>query len=78
MIERIPQGLSIAIPPTSPASMGMRNGFTIDIHRMALLPLTPDWFPDMEKSGLVIGHASHPALTMGPPLISRSPDKNAK
>jgi hypothetical protein len=57
MIEGIPVGLSIAIPPAASVSMGMRNGFTIDIHRMALLPLEADWFPDVNSPGFVLGHA---------------------
>jgi hypothetical protein len=37
--------------------MGMRNGFTIDIHRLALLPFSQAWFPDLKSENFVIGRA---------------------
>ncbi len=58
MIEGIPAGLSISIPAASSVAMGMRNGFAIDVHRMALLPLEADWFPDVDDPGFVLGHAN--------------------
>lgn len=37
--------------------MGMKNAFTIDLHRLALLPATKDWFPDMENPHFTIAIA---------------------
>lgn len=48
MIHAIPDGLSVKISQANSVAMGMKNAFTIDVHRLALLPPTKDWFPDME------------------------------
>jgi len=58
MIGAIPKGLGISIPAASSLAMGMRNGFTIDVHRIAIVPLELPWFPEIAKADFVIGHAS--------------------
>ena len=57
IIDSIPPALKIRIPETSSRQMGMRNSFVIDIHRLALLPLTAEWFPEIGTSRFVIGIA---------------------
>ena len=57
MIEAIPQGLSVSVPATVSLRMGMRNAFVIDVHRMAILPPEPDWFPDIGRKDFVLGSA---------------------
>jgi hypothetical protein len=57
MIVRIPEGLAVRVSEASSRSLGMRNAFVIDVHRLALLPLTAEWFPDLGGSGFVIGRA---------------------
>jgi len=57
MIETIPQGLSVSVPAAISVRMGMRNAFIIDVHRMAILPPEPDWFPDIYRPDFVIGSA---------------------
>jgi hypothetical protein len=47
MIARIPEGCSVRITRAASRSMGMRNEFVIDIHRLALLPIDGTWFPDV-------------------------------
>ena len=57
MIERIPQGLGIAVSADRSAAMGTRVAFVIDVHRLAVLPLEPGWFPDIDGSRFVLGRA---------------------
>lgn len=57
MIAAIPKGLSVAIDRASSQRMGMRNAFVIDVHRLALLPLDPAWFPDIGDERFVIARA---------------------
>jgi len=35
----------------------MRRSFIIDIHRLALLPITVEWFPDIGGPNFVVGRA---------------------
>jgi len=57
MIQAIPDGLSVKISQANSVAMGMKNAFTIDVHRLALLPATKDWFPDMENPHFTIAIA---------------------
>lgn len=57
MIARIPEGLALAISAEKSVSMGMRNAFVIDVHRLAVLPLEPAWFPDLEVDRFVLARA---------------------
>lgn len=57
MIAAIPHGMGITVSQQSSLQMGMRNGFTIDIHRLALLPPDPVWFPDIDTERFVIACA---------------------
>ncbi|MBF0394041.1 MAG: hypothetical protein HQL38_15290 [Alphaproteobacteria bacterium] len=57
MIDAIPPGLGISISPDASSRLGMRSGFTIDVHRLALLPPEPEWFPDIERDGFIVAHA---------------------
>ncbi len=57
LIEGIPPGLSITVSEASSRKMGMRNGFTIDVHRLALLPPEALWFPDIGSDRFVIALA---------------------
>lgn len=38
--------------------MGMRNAFTIDVHRLAALPEDTSWFPDIGRENFVIARAA--------------------
>jgi len=57
MIQAIPDGLSIGISQANSVAMGMKNAFTIDVHRLALLPPAKEWFPDMESPHFTIAVA---------------------
>jgi hypothetical protein len=57
MIEAIPPGLSVTVTKDSSMRMGMRNAFTIDIHRLAVLPPEPEWFPDIGSEDFIIAYA---------------------
>jgi hypothetical protein len=57
MIKRIPAGLSITVSAAQSAALGMRNAFAIDIHRLAVLPLDPVWFPDIGDTRFVLAKA---------------------
>jgi len=40
------------------AAMGQSRGFTLDLRRLALIPITREWFPDLSDNGHgVIGRA---------------------
>ena len=57
MIEAIPDGLGVTVSRESSLRMGMRNALTIDVHRLALLPPEPAWFPDIGAERFIIAHA---------------------
>jgi hypothetical protein len=57
MIQAIPEGLSVKISRANSVAMGMKNAFTIDVHRLALLPPAKEWFPDMERPHFIIAMA---------------------
>lgn len=58
MVAQIPEGLAISISQESSAILGMRNSFVIDVHRYAILPMTEEWFPDLDLGeDFVIGRA---------------------
>jgi len=59
MIEAIPSGLSITISKVSSLQMGMRNAFTVDIHRLAALPEDESWFPDIGTEKFLIARADN-------------------
>ena len=58
MIEAIPQGLAISVPPPISLRIGMRDAFVIDVHRMAIPPPEPDWFPDISQPDFILGSVS--------------------
>lgn len=63
MIDAIPEGLCVTVSRESSLQMGMRNDFTIDIHRLALLPLEVSWFPEIGTEHFVIARAKHALCT---------------
>ena len=57
MASKIPEGLEIRVSDATSRRMGMRRRFIIDTHRLALLPITVEWFPDTESPSFVVGRA---------------------
>lgn len=57
MIARIPEGLALAVSAENSVAMGMRNAFVIDVHRLAVLPPEPMWFPERDDNRFVLARA---------------------
>ena len=57
MASKIPEGLEIRVSDAASRRMGMRRRFIIDTRRLALPPITVEWFPDTEGPNFVVGRA---------------------
>lgn len=71
------QGI-IKIAQTQSRQMGMENAFVIDTRRIAVLPLSKDWFPEIDRENHgVKGNASDHLMSAAKRLYQQALEERA-